>query len=254
MDRASRNASDPRSPDRRDFLVATAGAAAAAAMAGACAAIPSATTASTASQEKKMPFTLPELPYAENALEPFIDQKTMNIHRTKHHQAYVDNLNKAVDGTAWASMSIEDICRKAKEAPDAVKAAVRNNGGGHWNHSMFWNWMAPKGQGGAPSAELAAAIDKHFGSMDNFKAQFADAAMKRFGSGWAWLVRKADGSLVITSTPNQDNPLMEGLVDVVGHPLLGVDVWEHAYYLNYQNRRADYLKAFWEVVNWKAIG
>jgi Fe-Mn family superoxide dismutase len=253
MDRASRNASDPRSPDRRDFLVATAGAAAAAAMAGACAAIPSATTASTASQEKKMPFTLPELPYAENALEPFIDQKTMNIHRTKHHQAYVDNLNKAVDGTAWASMSIEDICRKAKEAPDAVKAAVRNNGGGHWNHSMFWNWMAPKGQGGAPSAELAAAIDKHFGSMDNFKAQFADAAMKRFGSGWAWLVRKADGSLVITSTPNQDNPLMEGLVDVVGHPLLGVDVWEHAYYLNYQNRRADYLKGFWEVVNWNAV-
>lgn len=253
MDRASRNASDPRSPDRRDFLVATAGAAAAAAMAGACAAIPSATTASTASQEKKMPFTLPELPYAENALEPFIDQKTMNIHRTKHHQAYVDNLNKAVDGTAWASMSIEDICRKAKEAPDAVKTAVRNNGGGHWNHSMFWKWMAPKGQGGAPSAELAAAIDKHFGSMDNFKAQFADAAMKRFGSGWAWLVRKADGSLVITSTPNQDNPLMEGLVDVVGHPLLGVDVWEHAYYLNYQNRRADYLKGFWEVVNWNAV-
>jgi Fe-Mn family superoxide dismutase len=150
-------------------------------------------------------------------------------------------------------MSIEDICRKAKEAPDAVKAAVRNNGGGHWNHSMFWNWMAPKGQGGAPSAELAAAIDKHFGSMDNFKAQFADAAMKRFGSGWAWLVRKADGSLVITSTPNQDNPLMEGLVDVVGHPLLGVDVWEHAYYLNYQNRRADYLKGFWEVVNWNAV-
>ena len=253
MDRASRNASDPRSPDRRDFLVATAGAAAAAAMAGACAAIPSATTASTASQEKKMPFTLPELPYAETALEPFIDQKTMNIHRTKHHQAYVDNLNKAVDGTAWASMSIDDICRKAKEAPDAVKAAVRNNGGGHWNHSMFWKWMAPKGQGGAPSAELAAAIDKHFGSMDNFKAQFADAAMKRFGSGWAWLVRKADGSLVITSTPNQDNPLMEGLVDVVGHPLLGVDVWEHAYYLNYQNRRADYLKGFWEVVNWNAV-
>jgi Fe-Mn family superoxide dismutase len=118
---------------------------------------------------------------------------------------------------------------------------------------MFWKWMAPKGQGGAPSAELAAAIDKAFGSMDTFKAQFADAAMKRFGSGWAWLVRKPDGSLVITSTPNQDNPLMEGLVDVVGHPLLGVDVWEHAYYLNYQNRRADYLKSFWEVVNWNAV-
>jgi Fe-Mn family superoxide dismutase len=242
----------PHDPARREFLATAAGLAAAAAAAGACASIPSATQ-STASKEKKMPFTLPELPYAENALEPFIDQKTMNIHRTKHHQAYVDNLNKAVDGTPWATMSIDEICRKAKEAPDAVKAAVRNNGGGHWNHSMFWKWMAPKGQGGAPSAELAAAIDKAFGSMDNFKTQFADAAMKRFGSGWAWLVRKPDGSLVITSTPNQDNPLMEGLVDVVGHPLLGVDVWEHAYYLNYQNRRADYLKSFWEVVNWNAV-
>ena len=253
MDRARRIAAEPSNPDRRDFLVASAGAAAAAAMAGACASIASAVTAPHASQEKKMPFTLPELPYAENALEPFIDQKTMNIHRTKHHQAYVDNLNKAVDGTPWAAMSIEEICRKAKDAPDAVKAAVRNNGGGHWNHSMFWKWMAPKGQGGAPGAELAAAIDKAFGSMDNFKAQFADAGMKRFGSGWAWLVRKADGSLAITSTPNQDNPLMEGLVDVTGHPLLGVDVWEHAYYLNYQNRRADYLKGFWEVVNWNAV-
>ena len=210
-------------------------------------------SAPNASKEKKMPFTLPELPYAENALEPVIDAKTMNIHRTKHHQAYVDNLNKAVDGTPWASMSIDEICRKVKEAPDAVKAAVRNNGGGHWNHSMFWKWMAPKGQGGVPSAALAAAIDKSFGSMDNFKTQFADAGMKRFGSGWAWLVRKADGTLVITSTPNQDNPLMEGLVDVVGTPLFGVDVWEHAYYLNYQNRRADYLKAFWEVVNWNEI-
>jgi Fe-Mn family superoxide dismutase len=247
------HADAPGDPQRRDFLVASVGAAAAAAMAGAHPAFAPASHATTASQEKKMPFTLPELPYAENALEPFIDQKTMNIHRTKHHQAYVDNLNKAVDGTPWASMSIEEICRKVKEAPDAVKAAVRNNGGGHWNHSMFWKWMAPKGQGGAPSAELAAAIDKAFGSMDNFKQQFADAGMKRFGSGWAWLVRKSDGSLAITSTPNQDNPLMEGLVDVVGHPLLGVDVWEHAYYLNYQNRRADYLKSFWEVVNWNAV-
>jgi Fe-Mn family superoxide dismutase len=253
MDSPDLRAQAPRSPDRRDFLVATAGAAAAAALAGAHPSFRTASAATAASQEKKMPFTLPELPYAENALEPFIDQKTMNIHRTKHHQAYVDNLNKAVDGTPWAAMSIEEICRKAKDAPDAVKAAVRNNGGGHWNHSMFWKWMAPKGQGGAPGAELAAAIDKAFGSMDNLKAQFADAGMKRFGSGWAWLVRKADGSLAITSTPNQDNPLMEGLVDVVGHPLLGVDVWEHAYYLNYQNRRADYLKGFWEVVNWNAV-
>jgi len=252
---------DRRSPDRadrREFLAGGLGAVAAIAAAGialpgtrsnASASVPHAPT-----QEKTMPFTLPELTYAENALEPVIDARTMNIHRTKHHQAYVDNLNKAVDGTPWAAMSIEEICRKAKDAPDAVKAAVRNNGGGHWNHSMLWKWMAPKGQGGAPSAELAAAIDKSFGSMDNFKTQFADAGMKRFGSGWAWLVRKADGSLVISSTPNQDNPLMEGLVDVVGTPLFGVDVWEHAYYLNYQNRRADYLKAFWEVVNWKAIG
>jgi Fe-Mn family superoxide dismutase len=243
--------------DRRTFIAAVAGAAATlglrASGAGADAPRTTATERSNPTKENPMPFTLPELPYAENALEPFIDQKTMNIHRTKHHQAYVDNLNKAVDGTAWASMSIEEICRKAKDAPDAVKAAVRNNGGGHWNHSMFWTWMAPKGQGGAPSAELAAAIDQAFGSMDNFKAQFADAAMKRFGSGWAWLVRKPDGSLAITSTPNQDNPLMEGLVDVVGQPLLGVDVWEHAYYLNYQNRRADYLKGFWEVVNWNAV-
>jgi Fe-Mn family superoxide dismutase len=241
----------PRSPGRREFLVASAGAAAAAALAGAG---PSFRNEPTASQEKKMPFTLPELPYAENALEPFIDQKTMNIHRTKHHQAYVDNLNKACEGTAFAGMSIEEVCRRAKDAPDAVRAAIRNNGGGHWNHSMFWNWMAPKGQGGAPSAALAAGIDKAFGGMDAFKAQFADAGMKRFGSGWAWLVRKADGSLAITSTPNQDNPLMEGLVDALGTPLLGVDVWEHAYYLNYQNRRADYLKAFWEIVNWKAVG
>jgi Fe-Mn family superoxide dismutase len=247
----------PDRPDRREFIAGGIGAAAAIAAAGI--ALPGSRSTATASgphaptQEKTMPFTLPELTYAENALEPVIDARTMNIHRTKHHQAYVDNLNKAVDGTPWASMSIEDICRKAKDAPDAVKAAVRNNGGGHWNHSMFWKWMAPKGQGGAPSPALAAAIDKSFGSMDNFKAQFADAAMKRFGSGWAWLVRKADGSLVISSTPNQDNPLMEGLVDVVGTPLFGVDVWEHAYYLNYQNRRADYLKAFWEVVNWNAV-
>ena len=200
-----------------------------------------------------MPFTLPELPYAENALEPFIDQKTMNIHRTKHHQAYVDNLNKAVDGTPWAAMSIEEICRKAKEAPDAVKAAVRNNGGGHWNHSMFWTWMAPKGQGGAPSAELAKAIDAAFGSMDAFKEKFAAAGAGRFGSGWAWLCKNPDGTLCVCSTPNQDNPLMKGIVDCPGTPILGCDVWEHAYYLHYQNRRPDYLKAWWEVVNWNEV-
>ena len=202
-----------------------------------------------------MAHTLPALPYAPEALEPHIDAQTMQIHHGKHHNAYVTNLNAAIEkAPELASWSLEQLCREIATVPESVRTAVRNNGGGHWNHSMFWKWMAPKGQGGAPSPALAAAIDKSFGSMDNFKAQFADAAMKRFGSGWAWLVRKADGSLVISSTPNQDNPLMEGLVDVVGTPLFGVDVWEHAYYLNYQNRRADYLKAFWEVVNWKAIG
>jgi len=202
-----------------------------------------------------MAHSLPALPYDAAALEPHIDSQTMQIHHGKHHQAYVTNLNAALDKhPELHNKSLDDLVRNINSVPDDIKAAVRNNGGGHWNHSMFWKWMAPKGQGGAPSAELAAAIDKAFGSMDNFKAQFADAGMKRFGSGWAWLVRKADGSLVISSTPNQDNPLMEGLVDVVGTPLFGVDVWEHAYYLNYQNRRADYLKSFWEVVNWKAIG
>ena len=245
--------SAPNNSDRRNFIAASIGIAAAAVTAGSASAATVFQSTPNASKEKKMPFTLPELPYAENALEPTIDAKTMNIHRTKHHQAYVDNLNKAIDGTPWAAMSIDEICRKAKDAPDAVKAAVRNNGGGHWNHSMYWKWMAPKGQGGAPSAALAAAIDKSFGSMDNFKTQFADAGMKRFGSGWAWLVRKADGSLVISSTPNQDNPLMEGIAEVIGTPLFGIDVWEHAYYLNYQNRRAEYLKAFWDIVNWNEI-
>jgi Fe-Mn family superoxide dismutase len=152
-------------------------------------------------------------------------------------------------------MSIDEICRKVKDAPDAVKAAVRNNGGGHWNHSMYWKWMAPKGQGGAPSAALAAAIDQNFGSLDNFKTQFAEAGMKRFASGWAWLVRKADGSLVISSTPNQDNPLMRGIVPEtdLGKPLLGIDVWEHAYYLHYQNRRVDYVNAWWNVIDWNQV-
>jgi Fe-Mn family superoxide dismutase len=178
----------------------------------------------------------------------------MNIHRTKHHQAYVDNLNKALEGHAdLQSKSIEQICAGVSTLPDAIKAAVRNNGGGHYNHSLFWVLMAPKGQGGAPSPALAAAIDKAFGNMDEFKAKFADAGMKRFGSGWSWLIKKADGSLAITSTPNQDNPLMTGLVDATGTPLLGCDVWEHAYYLKYQNRRADYLKSWWDVVNWNEV-
>jgi Fe-Mn family superoxide dismutase len=201
-----------------------------------------------------MPFTLPELPYAENALEPHVDAQTMNIHRTKHHQAYVTNLNKALEAHAdWASKSIEEICAQITQVPEAVRMAVRNNGGGHYNHSLFWQILAPAGKGGAPSDALAAAINKAFGSMDEMKAKFAAAATGRFGSGWAWLIRKGDGSLAITSTPNQDNPLMQGVADATGTPLLGLDVWEHAYYLHYQNRRPDYIAAFWSVVNWSEV-
>jgi Fe-Mn family superoxide dismutase len=246
---------DPRTA-RRDFLkgsLASLGAVAALGGVSACAASTS-SSSTKPTQERSMPFTLPALPYPENALEPSIDAQTMNIHRTKHHQAYVDNLNKALEGHAdLQSKSIEQICAGASSLPDAIKAAVRNNGGGHYNHSLFWVLMAPKGQGGAPSPALAAAIDKAFGNMDEFKAKFADAGLKRFGSGWAWLIKKADGSLAIVSTPNQDNPLMTGLVDATGTPLLGCDVWEHAYYLKYQNRRADYLKSWWDVVNWNEV-
>lgn len=201
-----------------------------------------------------MPFTLPALPYPENALEPSIDAKTMGIHHGKHHKAYVDNLNKALEGqAAFANASIEEICEKITTVPESIRGAVRNNGGGHYNHSLFWTLMAPKGAGGEPSPELKAAIEKACGSMDAFKTQFAEAGMKRFGSGWAWLVKKDDGSVAVTSTPNQDNPLMKGVADVTGKPLLGVDVWEHAYYLHYQNRRADYLAAWWDVVNWNEV-
>jgi Fe-Mn family superoxide dismutase len=198
-----------------------------------------------------MPFTLPELPYAENALEPAIDARTMNIHRTKHHQAYVTNLNKALETHPdWAAKSIDEICTRIGEVPEAVRGAVRNNGGGHWNHAFFWTTLAPAGQGGSPSPSLAKAIDAAFGSMDGLKEKFAAAAAGRFGSGWAWLVKKPDGTVAITSTPNQDNPLMKGVADVLGTPILGLDVWEHAYYLHYQNRRPDYVAAWWSVVDW----
>ena len=201
-----------------------------------------------------MPFTLPDLPYAENALDPHIDAQTMNIHRTKHHQAYVTNLNKALEAHPdWAAKSIEAICASITSVPEAVRTAVRNNGGGHYNHALFWRLLAPAGKGGTPSPALAAAITSSFGSMDEMKAKFAAAAAGRFGSGWAWIVKKADGSLAITSTPNQDNPLMVGVADVVGTPILGLDVWEHAYYLHYQNRRPDYVGAFWNVVNWSTV-
>ncbi len=193
-----------------------------------------------------MAFTLPALPYAHEALEPHIDTKTMQIHHGKHHQAYVDNLNKAIAGTEHESKTIEELVKQA----GSISPAVRNNGGGHWNHTFFWESLAPNA-GGTPSGTLADAINAAFGSFDGFKEKFNNAGMTRFGSGWAWLIEK-DGKLEVSSTPNQDNPLMD-VADVKGTPLLGCDVWEHAYYLHYQNRRADYLGAFWNVVNWSKV-
>ena len=192
-----------------------------------------------------MAFTLPPLPYAHDALEPAIDKETMTFHHDKHHQAYVDKLNEAVAAdAALADHSIEDLLKDVSKLPKAV----RNNGGGHWNHSLFWKLMAPVGKTGEPSAELAAAIDRDLGGMDAFKAAFNAAGAGQFGSGWAWLIVQ-DGKLKVTSTPNQDNPLMD-VADEKGAVVLAADVWEHAYYLKYQNRRPDYLKAFWTVVNW----
>jgi superoxide dismutase, Fe-Mn family len=193
--------------------------------------------------------TLPALPYDFAALEPHIDAKTMEIHHDKHHQAYVDNLNKAMAETEWADSTIEMILDHVK--PD--QAAIRNNAGGHWNHSFFWGIMSATP--GEMSAELKTAIDTSFGGVDQFKEQFATAAKGRFGSGWAWLIKTADGSLKITSTPNQDNPLMKHIVaaEDQGTPLLGLDVWEHAYYLNYQNRRPDYITAWWNVVDFGKV-
>lgn len=193
-----------------------------------------------------MSFTLSPLPYSHDALEPHIDTLTMQIHHGKHHQAYVDNLNKAVAGTEHEGKSLEDLVKHA----GSVSAAVRNNGGGHWNHSFFWESLAANA-GGNPSGDLAQAIQEAFGSFETFKEKFAAAGMTRFGSGWAWLIVK-EGKLEICSTPNQDNPLMD-VAEVKGTPILGVDVWEHAYYLKYQNRRADYLSAFWQVVNWEVV-
>lgn len=193
-----------------------------------------------------MAFTLAPLPYAHDALEPHIDTLTMQIHHGKHHQAYVDNLNKAVTGTANENKTLEELVAIA----GSISPAVRNNGGGHWNHTFFWESLAANA-GGKPSGKLADAITEAFGSFDAFKEKFANAGMTRFGSGWAWLIVK-EGKLEITSTPNQDNPLMD-VAEVKGKPILGVDVWEHAYYLKYQNRRADYLAAFWNVVNWNKV-
>ena len=194
-----------------------------------------------------MAFVLPPLPYAPDALEPSIDALTMQIHHGKHHQAYVTNLNAAIDkAPELASWSLDDLCRRINDVPDAVRTAVRNNGGGHWNHSLFWKLMAPHA-GGEPGGELGEAITATFGSFGTFKEQLQAAGVGRFGSGWAWLV-STGGVLSIVSTPNQDNPLMDGK-----HAILGIDVWEHAYYLKYQNRRADYLAAWWNVVNWAEV-
>lgn len=194
-----------------------------------------------------MAFEVPPLPYDYNALEPYIDTLTMQIHHDRHHGAYVTNLNGAIQGTPVANWSVEDLIRRINEVPENIRTAVRNNGGGHLNHSMFWQIMGPNA-GGAPSGELGAAINQAFGSFDQFKAAFKDAGAKRFGSGWAWLVLDKGGNLQVISTANQDNPLLDGL-----YPVMGNDVWEHAYYLKYQNKRPDYLDAWWNVVNWDAV-
>ena len=195
-----------------------------------------------------MAFTLPDLPYAKDALEPNIDALTMEIHHDRHHNTYVTNLNNALANHAdLQSKSLDELLADLNALPEAIRTAVRNNGGGHWNHSAFWGWLSPNG-GGEPTGALAAAISAKWGTFADFKAAFKTAATGRFGSGWAWLIANPDGSLDIASTPNQDNPLMEGK-----KAILGLDVWEHAYYLKYQNKRPDYVDAFWNVVNWAAV-
>lgn len=194
-----------------------------------------------------MAYKLPDLLYEYDALEPAIDSKTMNIHHTKHHQAYTNNLNAALEGHEFASLPIEEVLRRVNELPEEKRQAVINNGGGYANHNLFWEILSPNG-GGAPSGKLAEEIEKAFGSFDSFKEQFGKAAATRFGSGWAWLCVDQNGQLKVLSTANQDSPYMEGLT-----PILGLDVWEHAYYLNYQNRRPDYIQAFWDVVNWDQV-
>lgn len=195
-----------------------------------------------------MAYEVPPLPYDYSALEPYIDTQTMQLHHDKHHAAYVNNLNAALkDNSQFSSMNVDDLMRHINDVPDSARTAVRNNGGGHSNHSMFWQIMTPNG-GGQPTGALASAIDSTFGSFDAFKTQFNDAGVKRFGSGWTWLVLDQSGKLAVISSANQDSPLMDG-----NYPVMGNDVWEHAYYLKYQNRRPDYLNAWWNVVNWDAI-
>jgi Fe-Mn family superoxide dismutase len=193
-----------------------------------------------------MPYEVPPLPYDYGALEPHIDEQTMRVHHDKHHQAYVDKTNAALEGTEWADRPIEDVLRNLDQLPDDKQKPVRNNGGGHYNHSLFWEIMSPDG-GGEPEGSLADAISAAFGDLESLKQQVNEAGVNQFGSGWAWLVADG-GSLSVTSTPNQDSPIMEGKT-----PILGIDVWEHAYYLKYQNKRPDYLEAWWNVVNWEAV-
>ena len=198
-----------------------------------------------------MPHTLPSLDYSTDALEPHVDAQTMEIHHGKHHQTYITNQNAALEGNEpLAEKAANELVADLSAIPEAIRGAVRNNGGGHANHSFFWKILSPGG-GGIPQGALASAIDSTFGNLDALKDAFKKAALTRFGSGWAWLVRQSDGTLAVTSTPNQDSPLMEGVADVTGQPIIGLDVWEHAYYLNYQNRRPDYVDAFWNVVNWE---
>ncbi|MCA9272975.1 MAG: superoxide dismutase [Phycisphaerales bacterium] len=200
-----------------------------------------------------MPFTLPDLPYSYDALEPVIDARTMEIHHSKHHQGYVTKANDALKGTAFEGETVETVLSKLATVPDNVRTAVRNNAGGHANHSLFWEIMAPKGKGGEPSKGLMDAIVRSFNSLDAMKQKFSDAAATRFGSGWAWLVVR-DGQLVVGSTPNQDSPLLgQDMCEFYGTPILGLDVWEHAYYLNYQNRRPDYVSSWWDIVNWNKV-
>ncbi len=193
-----------------------------------------------------MAYSVPDLPYGYDALEPHIDEATMKVHHDKHHQAYVDKVNAALEGTDLADKSIQDVLQDLSAVPEDKRTAVRNNGGGHYNHSLFWEWMSPEG-GGEPGGELRSAIESAFGSVQDFKAKFKDAGVNQFGSGWAWLVHEGSG-LAVVSTPNQDNPISDGKT-----PLLGVDVWEHSYYLKYQNRRPDYIDAWWNVVNWAKV-
>lgn len=200
-----------------------------------------------------MTFSLPELPYPVDALEPLIDAETMEIHHSKHHGGYVKKLNSAIEDAGIEASSIDELCQNIAKVPTGSRDPIRNNGGGHWNHSLFWKVLTSPRKGGKPAGDLAASLNDELGGYDRFRDALTEAATSRFGSGWAWLLVDADGKLRVTSTPNQDNPLMAGLVELPGVPILGIDVWEHAYYLKYRNRRAEYVAAFFDLINWSAV-